>query len=110
VLSNLLMNAAKHAYPNGGPGQVTLAARLALEGGVRWLLLEFADDGVGLNGEVRERLFEPFFTTKRGQGGSGLGMHIVYTIVHQMGGHVAVAPAAPDSAGCRIKLRLPVRD
>ncbi|MYN25985.1 sensor histidine kinase [Duganella levis] len=110
VLSNLLMNAAKHAYPNGGPGQVTLAARLALEGGVRWLLLEFADDGVGLSGEVRERLFEPFFTTKRGQGGSGLGMHIVYTIVHQMGGHVAVAPAAPDSAGCRIKLRLPVRD
>jgi signal transduction histidine kinase len=110
VLSNLLMNAAKHAYPNGGPGQVTLAARLALEGGARWLLLEFADDGVGLSGEVRERLFEPFFTTKRGQGGSGLGMHIVYTIVHQMGGHVAVAPAAPDSAGCRIKLRLPVRD
>jgi signal transduction histidine kinase len=110
VLSNLLMNAAKHAYPNGGPGQVTLAARLALEGGARWLLLEFADDGVGLSSEVRERLFEPFFTTKRGQGGSGLGMHIVYTIVHQMGGHVAVAPAAPDSAGCRIKLRLPVRD
>ncbi|MRW87626.1 GAF domain-containing protein [Pseudoduganella sp. FT26W] len=109
VLSNLLMNAAKHGYPNGGPGQVTLGARLALEGGVRWLLLEFADDGVGLTSEVRERLFEPFFTTKRGQGGSGLGMHIVYTIVHQMGGQVAVAATAPG-AGCRIKLRLPVRD
>jgi signal transduction histidine kinase len=108
VLSNLLMNAAKHGYPNGGPGRVTLAAQLALEGGARWLLLEFADDGVGLTPEVRERVFEPFFTTKRGQGGSGLGMHIVYTIVHQMGGQVAVAGAAPDSAGCRIKLRLPV--
>ncbi|NYE64169.1 signal transduction histidine kinase [Duganella sp. 1224] len=110
VLSNLLMNAAKHGYPNGGPGRVTLAARLALDGGARWLLLEFADDGVGLTPEVRERVFEPFFTTKRGQGGSGLGMHIVYTIVHQMGGQVAVAAPAPDSAGCRIKLRLPVRD
>jgi signal transduction histidine kinase len=110
VLSNLLMNAAKHGYPDGGPGRVTLAARLTLEGGARWLLLEFADDGVGLTPEVRERVFEPFFTTKRGQGGSGLGMHIVYTIVHQMGGQVAVAAAAPDSAGCRIKLRLPVRD
>lgn len=110
VLSNLLMNAAKHGYPEGGPGQLTLAARMALEGGARWLLLEFADDGVGLTGEVRERLFEPFFTTKRGQGGSGLGMHIVYTIVHQMGGQVALAPAEPGSTGCRIKLRLPVRN
>ena len=55
--------------------------------------------------QVRERLFEPFFTTKRGQGGSGLGMHIVYTIVHQMGGQVAVSPATP---GCRITIRLPV--
>lgn len=110
VLSNLLMNAAKHGYPDGGPGTVTLAARLGLEGGTRWLLLEFADDGVGLTGEVRERLFEPFFTTKRGQGGSGLGMHIVYTIVHQMGGAVAVAAAESGSRGCRIKLRLPLRD
>jgi signal transduction histidine kinase len=109
VLSNLLMNTAKHAYPNGGPGKVSLGARMALEGGAYWMLFEFADDGVGLTAEVRERLFEPFFTTKRGQGGSGLGMHIVYTIVHQMGGQVAVAATAPD-AGCRIKLRLPVRD
>jgi two-component system NtrC family sensor kinase len=108
VLSNLLMNAAKHGYPDGGPGKVTLSARLALEGGAYWLLLEFADDGVGLSNEVRERLFEPFFTTKRGQGGSGLGMHIVYTIVHQMGGQVAVAASAPGT-GCRLKLRLPVK-
>ena len=109
VLSNLLMNAAKHAYPNGGPGKVTLSAGMVLEGGAHWLLVEFCDDGVGLTPEVRERLFEPFFTTKRGQGGSGLGMHIVYTIVHQMGGQVAVASTAAEP-GCRIKLRLPVRE
>jgi signal transduction histidine kinase len=109
VLSNLLMNAAKHAYPNGGPGKVTVSAHMALECGANWLLVEFADDGIGLTPEVRERLFEPFFTTKRGQGGSGLGMHIVYTIVHQMGGQVAVASNGPGT-GCRIKLRLPVRD
>ena len=105
VLSNLLMNAAKHGYPNGGPGKVVLSGRGEWADGARWLLLEFADDGVGLTAEVRERLFEPFFTTKRGQGGSGLGMHIVYTIVHQMGGEVAVSPGAP---GCRIDIRLPV--
>ncbi|TFW19109.1 sensor histidine kinase [Duganella callida] len=107
VLSNLLMNAAKHGYPDGGPGRVTLAMRLAPESEGAWLLAEFADDGVGLTAEARERLFEPFFTTKRGQGGSGLGMHIVYTIVHQMGGQVAVAGEA--GAGCRLKLRLPIK-
>ncbi|MEO5933303.1 MAG: GAF domain-containing sensor histidine kinase, partial [Duganella sp.] len=105
VLSNLLMNAAKHGYPDGGPGTVVLTGHDVVEAGARWLLVEFADDGVGLTAEARERLFEPFFTTKRGQGGSGLGMHIVHTIVQQMGGQVAVSPATP---GCRIHIRLPV--
>jgi signal transduction histidine kinase len=106
VLSNLLMNAAKHAYPEGGPGRVALGARIVAEDGADWLLTEFTDDGVGLTPDARERLFEPFFTTKRGQGGSGLGMHIVYTIVHQMGGQVEVLPA---EKGCRIRIRLPLR-
>ncbi len=106
VLSNLLMNAAKHAYPDGGPGQVTISARAEMDAGRRSLVLEVADDGVGLTPEVRSRLFEPFFTTKRGQGGSGLGMHIVYTIVHQMGGTVAAESTLGQ--GCRIRVRLPL--
>ncbi|NVD99287.1 DUF3369 domain-containing protein [Massilia sp. BJB1822] len=107
VLSNLLMNSAKHAYPNGGPGQVQVAARLEEdEGGAPWLQLHFADDGIGLAPGIRERVFEPFFTTKRGQGGSGLGMHIVYTIVHQMGGQVALDEQA--QRGCALKVKLPL--
>jgi signal transduction histidine kinase/CheY-like chemotaxis protein len=106
VISNLLMNAAKHAYPHGGPGQVTIGARIEVAEGRPWMLLDVADDGIGLTPEVRARLFEPFFTTKRGQGGSGLGMHIVYTIVHQLGGTVAADPGAGQ--GCRIHVRLPL--
>ncbi len=106
VLSNLLMNAAKHAYPDGGPGLVTIAARVdAADAAAPWLLLDFADDGIGLAPGIRERVFEPFFTTKRGQGGSGLGMHIVYTIVHQLGGQVAVDTTV--ARGCCIHVRLP---
>ncbi|MNU07333.1 sensory histidine kinase AtoS [compost metagenome] len=50
-------------------------------------------------------MFEPFFTTKRGQGGSGLGMHIVYTIVQQLGGQVCAIDCTP---GCHIQIRLPL--
>jgi signal transduction histidine kinase len=106
VLSNLLMNSAKHGYPDGGPGAVSIAARQEQAEGRAWLLIDFADDGVGMPPAVRERVFEPFFTTKRGQGGSGLGMHIVYTIVHQMGGQVSVDGSA--ERGCRFHVRLPL--
>ena len=108
ILSNLLMNSARHGYPHGGPGRITIRARIeagADAGALSWLLLEFSDDGIGLAPAVREHMFEPFFTTKRGQGGSGLGMHIVYTIVQQLGGQVSAVDGSP---GCHIHVRLPL--
>ncbi|CDG84935.1 his Kinase A domain protein [Janthinobacterium agaricidamnosum NBRC 102515 = DSM 9628] len=104
ILSNLLMNSVRHGYPDGGPGVIRIAAGSQTGAAGEWLLLEFADDGVGLAPEVRARLFEPFFTTTRGQGGSGLGMHIIHTIVQQLGGEVW----AVESPGCRIRMRLPL--
>lgn len=110
ILSNLLMNAARHAYPDGGPGRVAIHVSLDADavaaGQGAWLRINVSDDGVGLTPEVRERMFEPFFTTKRGQGGSGLGMHIVNTIVQQMGGTVSLDPGA--GRGCAIDIRLPL--
>lgn len=102
VLSNLLMNAARHAYPDGTGGEVRVRAWCDGES----LLMEFADDGAGMSSSVRERIFEPFFTTKRGQGGSGLGLHIVYTIVHQMGGQIEVKSG--EGAGSTFTLKLPM--
>ena len=45
--------------------------------------MEYSDDGKGIPAENLSKIFEPFFTTKRGQGGSGLGLHIVYNLVTQ---------------------------
>ena len=42
-----------------------------------------ADNGAGVPENIKKRIFDPFVTTKRGEGGSGLGMHLVYNLVTQ---------------------------
>ena len=45
--------------------------------------LHYKDNGVGVAQDIRKRIFDPFVTTRRGEGGSGLGMHLVYNLVTQ---------------------------
>ena len=87
VVTNLVMNSVVHGYDDGASGRIRLAAT-AQDGGIR---LRYSDDGRGIPDDVRQRIFDPFFTTRRTQGGSGLGLHIVYNLVTQrLGGTIAV--------------------
>ena len=79
VLTNLLMNALLHAFEPGQAGQVSISV-VAEAAHIR---LTFHDDGKGIPESLHARVFEPFFTTRRAQGGSGLGLHIVHSIVTQ---------------------------
>jgi len=79
VVTNLLMNSLIHAYEPGESGQLVFDWQ---QEGSR-LSFEYSDDGKGIPQENLSKIFEPFFTTKRGQGGSGLGLHIVYNLVSQ---------------------------
>jgi signal transduction histidine kinase len=45
--------------------------------------LRYSDDGKGIPTEIQCKIFDPFFTTQCGNGGSGLGLNLVYNIVHQ---------------------------
>lgn len=103
ILVNLIMNSLTHAFPDRDDGHIRIAARR--EGGM--LVLDYADDGCGMSEDVRRHMFEPFFTTRRGQGGSGLGMHIVYTLaVKALGGSIE-CDTAPGQ-GARFTLRIPL--
>jgi PAS domain S-box-containing protein len=78
VLTNLFLNSVAHAFPDGKGGSVCIKVQASGKDHVEIL---FSDDGAGMGLDVRHRAFDPFFTTRRDQGGTGLGLHIVYTIV-----------------------------
>ena len=48
--------------------------------------LTVVDDGVGVSGEIADRIFRPFFTTR--PTGTGLGLAVVQRIVHAHGGEL----------------------
>lgn len=103
VLDNLINNALIHAFPDGRRGHITVQAR-PLESEALELVVR--DDGAGIAPEHLGRIFDPFFTTRMGQGGSGLGLHIVHNIVTDvLGGRIAVA--SQPEAGATFTLTLP---
>ena len=78
VLTNLVMNAAKHGFNDTQAGTITVAC--ARQG--ERACITVTDDGVGIPPENVGKIFDPFFTTKLGQGGTGLGLHISHNMVH----------------------------
>ncbi|WP_147109372.1 HAMP domain-containing sensor histidine kinase [Tateyamaria sp. syn59] len=84
VLVQLAGNAAAH-----GAEHLTLT--------LEHRTLEVADDGVGITAGNRDRIFDPFFTTRREQGGTGMGLSIVRSLVQARGGQIELADTGPGA-------------
>ena len=105
VVVNLVNNSLGHAFPGDRQGRIQL--RVRRDG--PWVVLDVADDGVGMSPEVREKVFEPFFTTRRGgkHAGSGLGLHLVYNVVRrQLGGEISVVSTPGEGSTFTVQLPL----
>ena len=90
IVSNLVLNAMQHAFAAGAAGTI----RIEIGAAAGQIRLSVGDDGRGMDEAERLRVFEPFFTTRRGEGGSGLGLHIVYNLVTQvLHGHISCSSA-----------------
>lgn len=72
----------------------------------RYVVLTVADNGTGMDAETQGHLFEPFFTTKPEGKGTGLGLALVYGVVQQSGGDIAVRSAL--LVGSTFEIILPI--
>jgi signal transduction histidine kinase len=79
ILTNFVTNSLLHAFDHKECGEMRLEVTTASN----LVQLRYSDNGQGMTPPEIARIFEPFYTTKRGQGGSGLGLHIVYNLVTQ---------------------------
>jgi signal transduction histidine kinase len=104
VIANLLNNAAKYTEPRG-----EITVRGCLEG--QQVVLSISDTGIGLTEDILPYIFDLFVQSRqaldRAQGGLGLGLAIVRTLVEAHGGGVTAYSAGPGQ-GSEFVVRLPL--
>jgi signal transduction histidine kinase len=80
IVTNFIMNSLSHAFEQNQQGIINLNISNLPENKIE---LRYCDNGKGIPESIQSKIFDPFFTTQRGNGGSGLGLNLVYNIVHQ---------------------------
>jgi signal transduction histidine kinase len=120
VFLNLVKNAAEAVSPEDG--RIVVSARRVAAGvtpdtdaelvvhgaglaGSNVVEIEVLDNGPGIPPEIRKKIFDPFFTTKDVGKGSGLGLFVVYEIIEEHDGSIAVASGI--GGGTLFTIRLP---
>ena len=104
ILENLIQNALIHGFDDVPAGSINVSATPSED---RRVTLIVADNGRGIAPENLKRVFDPFFTTRLGQGGSGLGLHMAYSLITGvLGGNIDVA--STPGVGTQFTLTLPL--
>ncbi len=102
IFSNLILNASKHAFKNTNADNTI---DIFAEQNDKNIEIYFKDNGVGVSDDIVNKLFDPFFTTTRGQGGSGLGLNIVYNLItSKLNGTIEVDKSYKNGLAFKISL------
>ncbi|PJC88208.1 ATP-binding protein [Vibrio sp. HA2012] len=79
VISNLILNSVNHAFTQQSEPSIEIQFKKEDDN----IIFEYLDNGSGVDKSLHQKIFEPFFTSKRGKGGSGLGLNLVFNLIHQ---------------------------
>jgi PAS domain S-box-containing protein len=105
IIANFVINSLIHGFEHKAQGEILLEVTREND----TLQLRYSDNGKGISEEERARIFEPFYTSKRGQGGTGLGLHIVYNLVTQrLNGHIE-CKSTPEE-GMIFTIQMPIEE
>ncbi|WP_051278780.1 PAS domain-containing sensor histidine kinase [Chitinilyticum aquatile] len=104
ILTNLIQNSIRHAFPAGQAGRMTITASFSDDERV---LLSYHDNGCGIPPELQQDVFAAFFTTKLAEGGSGLGLYIVKNLTENVLGGTLVLESSAEN-GTRFLLEIPI--
>lgn len=80
IITNLIQNTIKHAYSKNTKNNNQIID-IKISKVKNTLEIVFQDYGVGISQENLKKIFNPFFTTNRENGGTGLGLNIIYNII-----------------------------
>lgn len=113
VLLNLILN-AKEAIPQGTAGRIAIrlqTIQVADDSECRkgtYHQITVSDNGEGIDQGSIERIFKSRYTTKDSEGGCGLGLYIIQTIVKRHGGYLNVESELKE--GTVFNIKLPAHD
>ena len=79
IINNLVKNSIIHAFSNQENKKNKILIEIKIKNNL--LIIDYSDNGKGIEKEILPKIFDPFFTTNRANGGSGLGLHILYNVV-----------------------------
>jgi C4-dicarboxylate-specific signal transduction histidine kinase len=105
IISNLIQNTLMHAFEGVSEPHISLSIEVIEQE----VTLLFRDNGRGIDQSVMSTIFEPFVTTKRNQGGSGLGLNIVYNLVTQKL-HGTIKVSNHPEGGAEFKIQFKVEE
>lgn len=103
LLTNFIVNSLVHGFTEETPGHMTIEFSKKENS----CQLVYSDDGAGISSQHLTHIFDPFYTTKKGQGSTGLGLHIVHNIVTQnLNGKISLVTS--EGHGVRFTIDFPL--
>lgn len=103
IITNLIINSIIHGFGKNKEGSILIDLKNIDNN----LFIIYKDTGKGISPENLPKIFDPFFTTNREQGGTGLGMNIIYNIITSKLNGTIICKSSPNN-GVEFTIKIPI--